>query len=250
MKAPEHLLSVLIFTEDTGAQVEPALRCLLKKMFQLIENCCGTHRIEFLPTDDDSRRALAGKFHAGNTGKAYRDRLQLAGKIADQIAKSDPEGFVAYHSDADCRWSDRASKEYSDYSRLRDVVAERLRTPRRISGNTIDLDRIERFILLAPYWELESWLYLNVEVARRICEHHDDGNHLSLFDEWEADLAVIDEIENTKDVCCLLDRYNIDLAQNAFPKDKAYAAGTSFAETVNRLKECNSLVEALGRTTG
>lgn len=247
MKQPP-VLSVLVFTEDTGEQVEPALRALLKKMFQLLDGSCGTHRIEFLPGDQEARRALRGKAHGGGSADSHRMRLQLAGKIADQLAKTDPEGFVAYHSDGDRRWSERSEGDFPDFRRLLAVVIDRLRAPRR-QPVAIDPRRIDRLLLLAPYWELEAWLYQNLEVARALCQQLDERRHLTLFDAWEGSRATLDDVKDTKEACCLHDRHNRVLAETAYPKDEAYAAGASFAATVDRMRTCAALLDALARTS-
>lgn len=245
---PPPLLSVLVMSEDSGEQVGPALFAILKRMFQVVEPACGTHRLEFLPSDDESRNALRGKVHAGPKPAAYRHRLLLAGKIADQLAKANPDGFVAYHADADRRWSERTDNDFSDFTRLRDVVAERLRTPRR--GGAGDPSLVDRLFLLGAYWELEAWLYQNLDVARALCREHDGGGHDALFDEWELDRALLDDVKDTKDACCLRDRHNQRLAEEAYPRDAAYAAGASLAASVDRMRTCAALVAALGRTTG
>lgn len=242
------VLSVLVFSEDSGEQVAPALFALLKRMFQLLEPACGTHRFEFLPADEESRNALRGKVHAGPKPVAYRHRLLLAGKIADQLAKIVPDGFVAYHADADRRWSDRTEGDFPDFIRLRDVVVERLRVPRR--GGVGNPSRVDRLLLLGAYWELEAWLYQNLDVARALCREHGCGRHEVLFDEWELNRASLDDVKDTKDACCLRDRHNRALAETAYPKDAAYEAGTSFAATVDRMRTCAALAEALARTTG
>lgn len=242
------VLSVLVLSEDRGKQSVPSLTALLKKMLQLVDDACQTQRIEFLPADEELRAALSGKAHAGSRSQAYRQRLLLAGKVADQLAKLEPEGFVAYHSDADRRWSQRTDGDFADFDKLRDVVADRLRSPRREPSRPDISDRIGGFLLLSAYWEIEAWLYQNIAEAERICQEYDGGRHVPMFRAWAQDPAVIDEIADPKDVCCLHDRYNQRLAERSFPAQAAHKAGTSFHATVARLRGCSALVQVLART--
>lgn len=242
-------LSVLVLSEDHGKQSVPVLTALLKKMLQLVDGRCATHRIEFLPADEESRAALRGKAHAGHGGQAYRQRLLLAGKIADQLTKQGaPEGFVAYHSDGDRCWSERTDEDCADFHKLRAVVLERLRSPRRGPPRPGSEDVIHGLFLLSPYWEIEAWLYQNLAEAKRICSDRDGGRHLDLFRQWEEAPSGLDEVPDPKEVCCLRDLYNQQLAEHAYPASAAYAADTSFRATVDRLRASAALVRALERT--
>lgn len=252
MNALRHVLSLQLLTEDSGDQAHATLEALCKKMLQLIAPGCGTHRIEFLPADEEARGAMRGKAHAARTPEGDRLCRLLAGKIASHLQRLDIPGFVAYHADADRVWSKRSERDFPDYEKLRELVRYRLTQIRRERHEVALLpdaaQRIERFFLLGAYWEIESWLYQNTDVAIRLCEEHDGGRHVALFHQWATDRHTIDDQADIKDSTCLGARHNQTLATSAYPAEAAHAAGTSFAQAVEALRCCPALVEALART--
>ena len=240
------VLRVLVLSEDTGEQTQPTLEALLKKMFRLVDEHCGTHLCDFRPSDPESRNALRGKANQGANRVGHDRRRLLAGKIATELAG---DGFVAYHLDGDCRWSEqRGEVDFPGYTELRSVVAELLRSPPRHGAPAVDpSELLKRFLLIAPYWELEAWLYQNIDVAISLCETHDGGRCVPLFREWAARREAIDEIKDTKNACCLTAKHNQELAK-AWPSQPTYECNASFAATVDRLRACQALNEALART--
>jgi hypothetical protein len=241
--------SILVLSEDTGKQIHFSLVALVRKMLLLVDSRTMTQKIEYVPSDPDAREALRGKIHAGNTDRCYSHRLMLAGKIATELGKPEPIGFVVYHSDADRRWSEaRGLDDFPDFVKLRAAVVARLGAPRRLRDRVIDESRIERFYLLAAYWELEAWLYQNIDVARRICRQTGCEQHMELFDRWEHSRSDLDELDNTKDSCCLTDRHNQELAEAAFPASAVDGAKASFSATVERLRNSSDLRDALRKS--
>ncbi len=69
-----------------------------------------------------------------------------------------------------------------------------------------------------------------------------------MIDEWEANRGALDEISKPKEVFCLKDRCNHELASHGFPHEQAFAVGKSYAETVMGLLECADLCTAIVRT--
>jgi hypothetical protein len=241
-------LSLLILSEDTGKVAYPALMALAKKILWKIDPNVRSHRVELLPADRESQRALGGKAHSGGTAGAYRFRMLLAGKIADQLAKDGPNGFVVYHADADAKWSDRnSSSDFPDFALLSAAVQNRLGVPRR-GGQPIESARLERLFLWAAYWEIEAWLYQNITEAKTKCKSTGCGLHDEMFSEWLANRAQLDDIANPKDACCLESQHNQELAEKAFPVGEAYDAQTSFAASVDKMAACKELLEALQLT--
>jgi predicted Rdx family selenoprotein len=249
VNTPRYALSLLLLTEDSGAQAHATLEALCKKMLQLVSPGCSTHRIQFLPMDEETRAATRGKAHAARTPKGELKRHLLASKIAVQLLRQDRPGFTGYHADADRVWSQRSDRDFPDYDKLRELVRQRLVQPQRAVPLPPDArERIERFFLLGAYWEIESWLYQNTDVAIRLCEEHDAGRHVALFRQWATERHTLDEQTNTKDSTCLRDQHNHTLATTAYPAEAAHAAGTSFAQAVETLRRCPALIEALART--
>lgn len=214
-------------------------------MLHLVDELTQTQRIQFLPADEQSRNALAGKRHQGNKAEGRRLRLMIARTIARELERG---GFVAYHSDSDRRWSERSPDDFPDFRRLRAVVEGVLSNPPTERGHAIDPERINRLFLLGAYWEIEAWLYQNTAKAKAVCKQTCDAAHHDQFDEWAANRASLDDLADPKDVCCLADRHNQVLAESAYPASEAYFARASFAACVDRLGACPDLVAALAGT--
>lgn len=248
MKSPQ--LSILILTEDSAGNAFGALRALIKKMAQLIVPACSTHRIEFGPADADGRAAMHGHMHAEKGSDGHRRRAILARQIVTQLCRADIDGFVAYHTDGDCVWSRRAdSHRIQQFEKLRAVIQQHLQNPAPRAKLPPDaLARLDRVLLLASFYELESWLFQNTPVAVTICEREYRGRDAEKFREWASNRAHLDEQPNTKDQTCLGARHNLELAERAWPARDVYAANTSFAASVDHMRNCPAFADALSRT--
>ena len=109
---------------------------------------------------------------------------------------------------------------------------------------------MKRLIPLAPFYSIESWLYQNTAVARRICNENGCKQHFEQFEEWERDRGQLDEMVKPKsrDFCCLGSQNNRRLAEENFPAEAALDAGKSFLDAVWSLTENTTLTNALERT--
>jgi hypothetical protein len=242
----EPALSVLLCTEDSGGQAHATLAALVGAMLRLVDSECDADLIAILPADEEARLALGGRKARAWTAEGHRNRLRLAAKIADQVARDQPDGFVAFHFDGDRPWS-KEPGDLRDYEKIRRIVIDRLAEPRR-GDRTYPPERIERLLLVAPYWSIEAWLYQNTPVAKRICvREHPRGRHRNQFASWEHDRASLDEVEKPKERCCLGAKHNQELAETSFPARAVHEAGASFAATVERFRACAPLREALAR---
>ena len=108
---------------------------------------------------------------------------------------------------------------------------------------------VDRLLLVCPFRSIEAWLYQNVRCAIDICRREHQGRHVAELEEWQHQREELDELPEPEKKVCLAKAYNRELATDArFPAREAYDVKKSFAETVNRLKQCAPLRKALTRT--
>lgn len=104
---------------------------------------------------------------------------------------------------------------------------------------------MSRLCLLSPYYSIEAWLYQNTYVAKALCHKHYGGRDVELFEKWEANRALLDDVKRPKEETCLRAKHNRELAELNFPAEPVYYAAASFTESVNRLMACAALCAAL-----
>lgn len=239
-------LSILLLTEDSGGHAIAVLHALSKKMLRLVEPMADVERVGFDPIEEKVRVAMNANAWKERGPKGDRKRLDLRQSIATRLAHEDGLGFVLFHMDGDCRWADSQGG----------TKAENLEVFRKLLLPGIEAlllkigrpERINRLVMVVPFWCMEAWLYQNVDEALRIYKkHHPDAHEdIALFDQtWRADPATLDEVEFPKRRVRIRDQYNLSLATQQFPAARAYGAGKSFALVVESLARCPGLRQAL-----
>jgi hypothetical protein len=245
---PSPCLSLLVLTEDSGADGHATVTALVKKMLGLLVQGYGAHRIEWVPRTEEARRAMSGTAWKSNERGRRVDLHQI---IAGKLLESNPSGFVLFHVDGDRTWTDRASSE--NVAKLDQVTRTRVEQHvTAVLGKRDRLaekdERMARLLPLIPFYSIESWVLQNGAEGRRLCEESGCGRHVETFATWEKDRTLLDDVQRPKDATCLRDRHNAELAGADFPAQAVFDAGRSFAATVCRLLDCPALGEALGRT--
>lgn len=251
MSTAQHALHVHVLSEDSGGNALVAVRSLARVMLRLVDPDHQGRRVDLEPEDAAAAEAMHANLWKGRKGVGRQKLITLARSIARHVL--DESGWVLFHVDADRVWSERDKRPSENLRRYRDDVllhveraVDALLAKNQSSSGKAEI--LSRLCLVSPYYSIESWLYQNTEVARRLCTKHDRGRHADLFDRWERSRGDLDVIEKPKDEVCLGSRYNHELAGSGFPARAVYELGTSFAETVDKLKACNELVAALVST--
>lgn len=250
---------ILVLTEDSGKQAQPTLQKLLKEALKLVVEGVDLNpariRLEPLPENERARQAVNA-----NKWKEHpptRETILLLGLIAAQLLQ--PAGFVVFHFDTDRVWTERDKSENRQKfeSIIRDGVRRLLRgeaplpVPQR-PRPTLTPEQIEaalgRLIVLSPCYSIESWLYQATKELLAYCRgEHDSEEHVKRIESWAADRTLLDEVWRPKHEAlpCVADDHNDELAK-AFPAEEVWLAERSFHESVERLRACAALVEALG----
>ena len=254
--------SILVLSEDSAHDAHATLVELAKRMLRFIDPKCGIHRIRFEPPDNEqARRALRGNLWKSTNPREQVFRRALIGYIATKLLEG-PASFVMFHVDGDRPWSARDSCENLDkFQRFieRDVtqfVEHRrqsgadVRGKPGVSANAADLPSMEQLLRITPFYSIESWLYQNTQRAVVLCRANAAcaGEHVDLLEGWKRDRASLDEVLQPKTTVCFGAKHNMELAGSGFPTSAVYDARASFAETVDRMVECSSLIKVLEAT--
>ncbi|WP_147447324.1 hypothetical protein [Corallococcus sp. CA054B] len=251
---------ILALTEDSGSQGHPTLQKVLKKALKIVVEGVDLNpariKIEPLPENDRARLGLRG--NSWKEDPPTVDTIRLIEAIAARLLE--PAGFVVFHFDTDLVWSKRDTDPKSNRRKFETHLRDRVR--RRLLGEgassinprarpPLTAEQADtalcRLLVLSPCYSMESWLYQATNELRPLCQsEHDSNDHAQLIVEWSEDRARLDEVHQPKVVMkkCVADHHNEALA-NSFPAEEVYCAGRSFYESVENLRSCTALVEAL-----
>jgi hypothetical protein len=252
-------LSIVILTEDGGKDGRAIVEALARRMLDLVVPDFQSHRIQFVPRDPPEEEAMRGNIWKtdGKNPVEHARRVRLRRYIVRRLSL--PNSFVLFHIDGDRPWSERLTSEnaekFQKFQATLPQVADRGRAhnPRSSARGTAHDEampemHLENLILICPYRSIEAWLYQNVRVALDICSREHKGAHLARLQVWEEQRAELDELPAPEKALCLGKAFNLELATRGFPARVAYDVKKSFAESVDRLRGCDALVQALELT--
>jgi hypothetical protein len=252
-------LSIVILTEDSGKDGRATVEALARRMLGLIVPDFQSHRIQFVPRDPPEEEAMRGNIWKtdGKNPTEHARRVRLRRYIVRWLSL--PNSFVLFHIDGDRPWRERHTSEntekFQKFQATLPQVADRGRAnnPRpRVNGRAHNESppelRLEHLILICPFRSIEAWLYQNVGVALDICNREHRGAHRAKLQVWEEQRAELDELLAPERALCLGKAFNLELATRGFPAPETYDVKKSFADTVDRLRSCDALVQALELT--
>jgi len=254
-------LSMLLLTEDAGADSFETFRHVVKDLLKQVDEYVQTHerKIVFEPM---RRKDVLQVVQANNwksKGSRYlRNRVDLITLMAIQLEL--PNGWVFFHFDGDRRWSASASSE--NRQKFMELIWEpvRLKIQERLVGRMPEMAtrteevkkyaeaRMARLKTVVPFYSIESWLFQNTREALRLCQERYGGRDVEQFEAWAQDRGALDEVLKPKEAVCLGASHNLDLASNGFPTREVRAAGKSFEATVQSLSQDAELRQALAQT--
>lgn len=245
-------LSILLLTEDSGKDAHSTAEALVRAMLPLVDPACDGECVRIEPVPEEAIRKVSQASYWKSEAEEHRNDIrQLCARIAAQLVKRGPDGFVLYHIDGDRAWSQRASADNPVLFQKRIVKKVRaiLETRKRLTGTELE-GALRRLFLVMPFYSIESWLYQNGREAIAILNEEHGGSHVHLFEQWQLDRTLLDEVDQPKgrDVTPLADRYNRRLAERDYPAGAVAEAGRSLSQCVASLRASSALREALGRT--
>lgn len=246
-------VSLLLLTEDGSAGAFTTLRALTTKMLRLVDRATATHRVHIEPSLETKPAMVANRWRSK---KAKDERLlrDLRRTLATKVLEDGVPGYVLLHFDGDRPWHGREDADnvraFGDLRRrVRPIIEDALRRRGLPSDDAAIDERLRRICPITPYYSIEAWLFQNTARARDLCQRG-CGKHLEIIDEWERDRALLDEIAKPKEQLCFKGRKNHELAESftAALANEVHEVGKSFFETVERLRDCPGLREALRAT--
>lgn len=239
--------ALLLLTEDSGGQGVETLRAIVGKMLRLVEPMADVNRVGFDPAEGPARAAMNFNGWKDRGPAGDRKRIDLRTSIATQLLHRDGLGFVVLHFDGDLRWSDsEGGTQGPNWEAFRRLLLPAIELLLRQKNQP---ERIAQLLFVVPFRCMESWLYQNRDLALRIYREQGTApaQDLKRFEQdWCDDPGALDEqAQCPKDLVRLADRHNQRLAAEQFPAERTYQLGKSFAASVDRLRTCAPLVEAL-----
>lgn len=242
------MLRILVFTEDSGKYAHATVVALVEKMLRLVDKHYQRGRLSFEPPEEADALVARANFWRSTSPEHFRQRVSLVRSIATKVAEE--TGFVFFHIDGDCPWSQRETsqtrRQFEEHivDKVRNLLSAKRPdwTPEEIERRTA------RLCVLVPFYSIEAWVYQNTEHAIALCRKHYRGKDVERFEEWQAYRERIDEVTQVKEAVCIKSKHNLELARNAFPYREACGAGTSLAAAVETLRSCPDLHAALART--
>jgi hypothetical protein len=246
--ATAHLGSLLIITEDSGADAHATIIAVVKRMLQLVVPDYQTHRLGFDPKDAQAQNALQGTGWKSADPKSHADRATALRTIATKLGRKD--GFVLFHIDGDRTWAERSTSE--NVARFDTHVVARVRRILLSHASTAqDAEaRLRRLFPVVPFYSIESWLFQHTEVAIRICRDRYQGRDIAMFEAWREDRAALDDVKKPKETVCLKASHNLECAGRGYPAQAVFEAGRSYMECVLRLQSSADLKALLDATAG
>lgn len=236
-----------MLTEDSGAQSHATWVALLRRMCRLVDPTCQTQEEVFAVEEPEKevRETMAANLWRSRSKLDHPKRVHFWRTIADRL---DDSVIVAFHVDGDEVWSPRwrQSQNVRDVQEIarrfvRNQLEGRGRAPEEIDA------LLANFVPLHPFVEIESWLFHNCEVIRRIYERR-GAPMPPCVAAWEERPELLDEVKDPKEELPKCEGHNRDLAEGAFPAERVYVLGSSFYEAVEALRGCAPLLDGLRRT--
>ncbi len=259
MLPAEAPVRIVVLTEDTSKDARATIEALVRKMLPLVVPNSRVHDlVAFLSTDQPDHAGMHRCIWKGSDPRDHAARVRLYKYIARRLCEV--QTFVLFHVDGDTPWENRAQSENVQYLEKFVILIEQAagvgqsnvqRSRRSALVDTITTPKLDfdRFIPVVPFYTLEAWLYQNLERLIDICSREHDGGHVESLRSWESARMEIDEIiKPSEHFCVKKNTHNLELASQGFPAQKAYDVRKSFFDSVERMRKCQKLVDALAAT--
>lgn len=244
MTDEEPVATFVVLTEDSAEAAPETVTRLLKKMLGAIAPYDAT-RLAFKVGEKGVREGAAGNAWRCHDEFSNPNVTRLLRFLVTRVLREDH--YIFFHVDGDTTWSNRAkSKTVADFDER--VVA---RVAKQLVAQNIPSARVaamlSRIVRCTPHYSIEAWCYQNTKPAAALAMKHGGRGAAACFEEWERDRGALDEIEKPKSQTCLSSAHNHELAGPHYPVADVLAAGKSFADTHERLRAADALVDVISR---
>lgn len=229
-------LSILLLTEDTGSEGVLCINRILSRLLRCFDYQ-GTPLVTFEPGDAAGFPNAGGNRWKSNSERDADSTRRLCAGIATRLALGD---LVVFHYDADVTWSkQKSSDNVSTFARkIRNAVVQQLTAAAQRANrpeewiSTCSAALIE----LVPHYSIESWTYQATEAGTKLCAQLGAVNDAKRFELWSSDRGLLDEISQPKELTCLKNSHNVELA-SSIPFDEVIRVGKSLAVFAGVLRD-------------
>jgi hypothetical protein len=227
-----------LYSEDRADAKRKTLEQIVRGMLRLVEEHVKTNHIDFKPVASD----IPGSYwmqKKDETG-AQQKRRDLLRAVATELLLG---RVMFFHVDGDRTWAEsKLAPVWGELERFRHDLPNAAANAKigRLDEGTIK----EAFIAVVPFYSIESWIYACTE---QLCTRTSDPKELERIAEWAADLGKLDEVPKIKLALSIQDRCNHELAPHV-PAAALHAAGKSYADTVERVRESKRIQGGLAET--
>jgi hypothetical protein len=236
-------MKVIIFSEDGSEKTFRAIQKIFKASLRLTSNSALSQLVEVLPRDDGKQAILSGNKWRSTASRDQREITELCRAIADEISKE--KVFIVFHFDGDKAWSERTQSTIaSEFDnkierRVRAILVDKKTDEAEISR------RLKHLIRMTPFYCIESWLYQNTAHSCSLLDKYFQGEKKDVCEKWSKNRPSIDEILMIWSFIPLGKRFNLDLSENGWPRDAAFASKTSFHNFVNSMSQNTEFMKQL-----
>lgn len=195
--ATEDRLKVAVLSED-GEAARAAVLALFKRLMGSMSKVVPVDRLVEPVKVPPNLTKLAQM----NVWQGRRHQTEFIGGITALLRD---ECVVVWVFDADTVWSKSGEgQETQKMKRAREalrVLHEQALPGDSLRGALVPEEVSDRVIVFHPTYELEAWLYQNIDGARASLHsgHPKVAAHHALLNEWEADPDAIEEIPDVKE---------------------------------------------------
>lgn len=235
--------SILLLTEDSGADAPQVLRALTERTLRLVAPGTDMDRVALVPAEAPARQAMRFNGWKARDGEGHKKRTELARALATQLARQDRAAFVFFHVDGDRPWSESQRGALSE--NVNAFERQVLPGVRLLLEQHGQVERLDRLFLIVPFYSVEAWLYQNTdELVRLYARHHPGHADLATLEAWRAQPGDLDEVPQVKRRLIVRDQHNLQLAQ-VFPARRAHEVEKSYHRLVEQLRASAPLISAL-----
>jgi hypothetical protein len=226
------VLSILVLSEDSGADGRRTVKALLER---ILLSWHGHQRVLSIDAQSQGPAAAHANLWRSTKGSEYQRAVTFIRRLATELAKG---AFVVFHYDGDTAWAGR--EDALTPKQFQHAVRNKLSHFEPKLGQA----ERKRLIELVPHYSVEAWAYQATEHAVHLCEAQYEGRDVEVFQTWAADRARLDEELRPKERTVLRAKHNTELMQH-LRASEVVAIGKSLAHFVRLLEEHEELAELL-----
>lgn len=243
-------LRFLILSEDSGAHATEVVWKLLLNLLRQVRRDFREDRLLHVPLVADASRLVYANLWKSDRAN-HNQLVALTRELATILV--DEKGWVVWHIDGDCTWSEHTSNDPLKLTlqKFDHVIKERVRNQLRRQKPDMAEDAIDvclnKLILLRPHYSIEAWLYQAIDPLLKLYVTNGQSSHpdtIQLREVYQHDPSSLEEVPKIKDKFWVRSAFNLELASHV-KGQVLQNAQKSLAQAVQDLKQAPGLLAAL-----